>query len=286
MRALILTVLTALCGTAYAQPFLRSQRAGLGRDTVDYQRRIAAGRLASGSELQPPAIGLIRDSAGSLRRVLGVRANFILGGRMEDEVEAVASWGQTGLLKTRAALHVLDATGRITNSTPAPRGAALLGFTRSGGPAAVFFLETGELRLWRRGGWRRQPVQLDGEVVAVSGGAGPSVLLVLRRRDQYWKTELAAGTGLAMREEMLPGVDLPLLLLPDERLLFHDGCGLVLRRRSGHETPVPAPPSIAAMAPAARGWVHLSGTGHQTDLMLRLDAADLSLYHLPKGGSR
>ena len=154
------------------------------------------------SGLLPPSIGLFRDTSGGLRRVFGTRANFVLGEELAQSVESAAFWRGSGLVKTATTVDLVDAAGGVNHSSPAPAGPALFGFTPAGAPAVVCFPKTRELRSWQDGVWRPVELDTDGEIVAVSGAPGGSILVVTRRGEEFWKLFLSTRRGQMQRQEL------------------------------------------------------------------------------------
>jgi hypothetical protein len=251
--------------------------------------RLAAlflGAALAQSGLLPPSIGLLRDTSGGLRQVFGTRANFVLGEELAQSVESAAFWNGSGLVKTATSVEVVDEAGRVIDSSPAPPGPALFGFTPAGAPAVVCFPGTRELRSWQAGVWRPVELDADGEIVAVSGTPGGSILVVARRGEEFWKLILSTRRGRMQRQELLPAVSWPLLLLPDGQLLYVRDQSLEVRGALGNLTRLELPGPVSSMALLADGWIHLSAAGGGTDLLLCLKDSKPALFQLPGGRSR
>lgn len=240
------------------------------------------------SGLGAPLVGWLRDQGGSLRPVIGIRANFILGDSVLEDVHSAAFSGRSGLVKTGEEIIVMDQQARIVDRQPAPPGEALFAFAGDGLPALVFLPETRELYRQRRRGlapvaW--SPLQVDGEVRAIALVAGAYVWLVTEREGALWLTRVTARDGQVRFEAMLPGISAPVLLRPDGALIYADGDELVVRAFDATERRVPLPVRVTGFEQMGEGWIHILGGPGSSGLALRTTADGESLYHLP-GGSQ
>src|SRR5437016_3683174 len=75
-----------------------------------------------------PRIGFVQDAAHSIRPMFGLAGNFIAGDAIAADVVSSAFSGSFGLLKTDAAVILVDDVGHTIANLDAPSGSALFGF--------------------------------------------------------------------------------------------------------------------------------------------------------------
>ena len=247
---------------------------------------LSAVAAAAQSGLLPPQVGFVRDSTGSVRPVVGIRANFMLGDPLLDNVRSAAFSGRSGLVKTDQEIIVFDTEGRILGRQPAPPGEALFAFAGDGLPALAYLVETKELYRQRGAGltpvpW--SPLRVDGEVLALASLRGGLIALVIRGEDALWLSWLVAESGEVRFEALLPGVSAPVLPRPDGSLLYADGNEVVIRASDATERRVPLPLRAAGFQQMGEGWIHVLAETGGAGLALRLAADGEYLHRLPGG---
>ena len=96
------------------------------------------------TSVAPPSIGVVRDSSGDIRPVVGTSGYFILGEPVIQSAISAAFSGRAGLVKTDSEVLVLDAQLAIIGRSDAPPGPAVFSFTDAGAPAFAKFPSNGE----------------------------------------------------------------------------------------------------------------------------------------------
>jgi hypothetical protein len=238
----------------------------------------AAAALAQPA-ITPPAMGIVRDSSGSLHTMLGVPGNFValddIG--ISNAVSAAFS-GSAGLVKTDSELLVLDAAGQIANRYDAPPDRALLAFDRRGAPALVYYSGT----LLRFDNNELKPVNWTGDAISI-GMVGPqSAVVVLRRGDQLWSVRITLATGDVESETAIVDAASPLFLLPDAGLLFTRDNNIVVRDSNGVERLAPAGFEVDFFEAMGRDWIAVRETAGGRLFALRIAPQSLDLYQLPE----
>ena len=246
---------------------------------------VCAGLLAADAGLWTPTAGYVRDSAGKLRPVYGMGANFVAGEAVAGRVLAAAFSDGWGVAKADDQLLVFDREAGLVSSSSAPGGPAILALTDRGAPAAAFFPESGELLGWRGGRWHpvaAPPGVIDGPVLAVTGTRLGMLRLAVRRGDLVWRVDMSAATGRVLGETVLPGAGSPMMLTPAGKCLYVDEGELVIRDERGAETRVTLPVAVDRMAPMGDGWIHLDAGPGCAGAALDLGGGKPRIYRLPE----
>ncbi|HLJ47268.1 MAG TPA: hypothetical protein VKU01_14725 [Bryobacteraceae bacterium] len=113
---------------------------------------LAAGLAFAQPLITPPSVGVVRDSDGGIRVVLGTAGHFLLVDAVMQGAISAAFSGVAGLVKTGSEVLVLDAKFNITARYPAPSGPAVFAFTDTGTPAYASFPSTAEALQFGDGG--------------------------------------------------------------------------------------------------------------------------------------
>jgi hypothetical protein len=236
------------------------------------------------STLLPPRLGYLRDGNNSLRQVLGVRANFVLGSPAAEGAISAAFSGRSGLVKTEGAILVLNDAGQLVARYAAPAGPALFAFSAHGMPELAYLLETHELLRWNDG--RPLPVswnswQLEGEILALAYSEDDCFSMVVERHGGAWRLTFSAQSGELQSQVFLPGVRAPVLLRGDGTLVFADGEELVVRAIGGGERRFPIPSGVAGMEQFGDAWLQVVSRLDGVRWALGFTEDGASLYALP-----
>jgi len=243
--------------------------------------------LSAQSGLAPPRVGYVRDGGDLLRPVLGIRANFILGDAVIENVRSAAFSGRSGLVRTGGEILVLDEQARIVIRQPVAGGDALFAFSADGSPGMVYLRETAELYRCQPEGlepvpW--DPSEIEGRVLSVGVFRAGLFSLVTDRGDGLWLLVASMATGRVRFQALLPGVSAPVLLRPDGGLLYAERGDLVIREPGATERRLPLPVAAAALEQMGEGWIHVRTSDDGPGLALRLNADGEQLYRLPGAG--
>jgi hypothetical protein len=235
------------------------------------------------SGIGPPLVGLVRDSGGNLRPVLGVAGSFITGNILSTQVESVSFSGDLGFVKTTESIKVFDVSGGLISEQTAPPGPALFAISPAGREAVAFLTATGEWWRWSRGEFRPfevEPGLAGAEVLSLAMPARDRLSFVLRTGGATSLSELSLRTGRVHAGPPLDGVSAPLLLRADGTLLFTSAGELVLRSAGGEQRRIGLNCAPAGIAEMGRGWIHVASECGQ--FALRLSGGADEIYRLPE----
>jgi hypothetical protein len=239
------------------------------------------GRPVVAQSIAPPQVGTIQDSKHSLRPVLGLAANFVLGDSLGEGVVSSASSGSFSMVKTDAALVVLNRDGQVLCSMDADAGSAAFAFSTGGVPAFVYVPQSQVLLRWVSDHLERTPFNADqiGGVVLAIASPGPDRLTFLVRHDDgIWSVDLSGSA-----KWLLPAVDGPVLLRGDGSLLYATADGIQLRQADGSEVNIVGagvrPTTLEHMG---SDWVHVTEQNSSRHYAIRLASGHEQIYQLPE----
>ena len=259
------------------------------------RRALLFGLLAAGvgfTQLGPPRLGFVRDASGSLRAVIGVAGNFVLGSDLLGDLRSVGFSGRIGIATTDAELLVFDTRGQTVHQREIQGGEAHFAFDRGGRAALACVISTGDLFRWpspdrwksptmQRAAWSCRDV--DGELLGLGQPRPGVVSMAVRRGDSVWMVHRRWEDGLVRFETMLPGVSEPLFIDPAGTVVYVDASELVVRRIDGSEQRLPRPFAVEAFEWMGGGWIRVRAASDGPGAALRLDGEAPKLYRLPGG---
>lgn len=223
----------------------------------------------------PPQVGFIQDGHGHIHIVNGLAGNFLVGAAVSSGIISAGYSGSFGLLKSDAALIVVDRQGRGVASVLAPNGPALFAFATDGSPALAYFEQSKTLLIW------------DGHTFQTSGPSGTPAPLaiatvtskqaefIVQRDTGLWQLGIEVATGATVSQTALPGITAPVLLPASGGVVYRDAQGLVVRKPDGSEKHIAAHlPESLAFSQMGNGWIQI------TDLATgRLSAVNVQPGH-------
>jgi hypothetical protein len=229
---------------------------------------LIAARSFAQPALTTPRLGFIVDSQRALRPIDGIAGNFIVGEALSQGVEAAAFSGTFGLLKTSAAISVVDSQGRTLFVSAASAGPALFAFTPDGTPAFTYLPRAGSLLEWRANQFAAVPFRagdVGGRIAALASITPGVATCVVERANGLWRVDLEAATGAVQSQQALPGVSAPVFLSTSGVLVYAGPNGLTVRRPSGLEIELGSPSAVLSMQSLGDGWIHAveKGTGQR-----------------------
>jgi len=235
--------------------------------------------------ISTPQIGFVQDSANALRRLSGVPGGFWLGDAIRAGVTSSAFSGTLGMAKTKGALYVFDAGGRILFKAQAKPGAALIALADSGDSALAYLASDGVLLRWTGGKLMNVPLDapaIGGEVISIAQPSGTLASMLVERDSRVWLLTLSLESGSIDSQRLLPGVAAQVLLLNNGDLVSANGKGITLARANGVDIHFDAALSTSvAIRRSGAGWVQVSdSSGRQ--FALSLQAGHERLYQLPE----
>ena len=237
--------------------------------------------------LAPPQVGFLVDGANSVRPILGIAGNFLLGGVAFPGVLSAAHSGAYGLLKTDHSVIAIDSQGQALSALDAPPGPAFFAFFQDGSPAFAYVPSANLLFQWY--GSSFQMIRFDCQifpaaaVVGISAPDSAHVAFLIQRQDSAWEVRFLVESGESDSQTALPGVNAPALRLASGELVYSDSNGIDVRRPDGSEIHLNAqlPPSFS-LAPIGAGWIAVSDLASPARLAVRLTAGHEGLFSLPE----
>ncbi len=229
------------------------------------------------SATEAPRIGFMQDAGGSVRPVLGVTANFVLGDSIAEGVISAAFSGMFGMVKTDSTLLVMDRQGVVLSVMDAPPGPALFAFSQEGKPALVYFLGTSSLMRWQDG----TSLNVDG-VLSIAALDSSGAAMIVQRDGGLWHVRISLDTGAVESQTLIPDATAPVLLLANGDLLFADATGIVIRKPDGTAKHIDARlPAVFSFQQLGAGWVQLLDSSGQRQLAVRTVENLEQVYQLP-----
>ncbi len=230
--------------------------------------------------IRPPQLGWVRDADNALRPVTGLAGNFILGDSVLDGVVSSAFSGSFGIVKTGAALAVIDRVGQILFQTETEPGPALFAFSDQGLPAFVYLTQSQTLLQWKTDRLEPAPWDVDlmgGDVQAIASPGPDRAAAIVKRDGGLWLIDLSLRT-----QTLLPGVEGPVLLRNNGAVLYSAPQGLVLRQAGQTEQTLLGSVAAAAFTLMGKEWVHVTERGSSRHFAVRLESGREQIYQLPE----
>jgi hypothetical protein len=238
-----------------------------------------AGALVCGQPvLAPPQVGIIQDSNHSLRRMLGLAGNFVLGDALGEGVVSSAFSGSFGMVKTDTSILVLDRDGQLLCNTDAGAGPAFFAFSNEGVPALVYLPKSQVLLQWASDHLEPAPFsadQIGGVVLAIAVDG-----LIVKRDDGVWLVDLSGASQLP-----IPAFDGPVLMRSDGSLLYATADGFLLHHPQGPDQAIGGTgiqPGSLIFEQMGKDWVHVTEQNSTRHFALRLTPGSEQVYQLPE----
>ena len=208
------------------------------------------------SGLIPPQLGFISASDHSMRPVLGLPGNLLLGSPAATNVDFVEWSGTLGLVKTGSALIAFDGARVLGSLNTAPEP-ALFAFRADGFSALVLLVQSGALYAWT--GKEFEPLayraqSLGGNPLAIGAPPSGGVDVIVQRDDGLWQLGISAQ-GDVQSQSALPGIQPPVLLQNDGALFYSTKTTLVVRPGKGRERSIALGIAIGEMHWMGRGCI-------------------------------
>jgi hypothetical protein len=235
------------------------------------------------SGLSEPQIGFMLDAAGTVRRVAGIAGSLIVRGAVAGPVLDCAFSGALGVAKLASSVVVVDASGKVVSSDPAPAGHALFGFSRDLQSAVAYYPSAGSFALWRAGAWL--PLGLDPEIfesrpLAIGLTDDDHIVAIVERGRLRELVRVRISDGAIEWSEDLPESG-AVLLLSDGSIVDAVKGALVLRNPQGTEMRVELDRRVDALLAMGPGWVEAI-TAAGPPAALSIGAHRLDVFSLPE----
>lgn len=227
------------------------------------------------AQIGAPQVGLITDANRSVRPVLGLAGNFLLGESLGEDCLSSASSGSFTLVKTSSSVLVFNRLGETMAALDVEDGPALFAFAADGSPALIFLPGSSALLTFQDGRLERSevdPDQLGGTVISVAAGGR----FLVERADGIWQTDLAG-------QKFLAGVHAPAILTAREEVFWIDGQTLALRDLAGIERRLDLGFAGGSIQLLGSGWLQVNEQDSARQFAVRTTPEREQVYQLPEG---
>lgn len=221
------------------------------------------------AQIAPPQLGFVVDHRQSLRPLVGLSGNLLLGPSAGEGVISAASSQTFVMIKTNPSLSILDTAGNLKYAITTSPGPALFAFCKNGDPALVWLPNENVLLQWNVD--HLEPLNLTSEVLALAPGR-----LVIQRGDTLYELDIATSNQTA-----LPGVNAPVWLDPEGSLIYAEGTALV--RPEGRLELGFKPRYFVPLGP---GWLLVGEVGTTRQFAVRITPGYEQVSLLPAGQPR
>jgi len=231
----------------------------------------------------PPQLGFIAGSDHSLRPVLGLPGNLLLGGPAAQDVLSAAWSGSFGLIKTSSSLLAFDVNHMLASVDAVP-GPALFAFLANGSPALALLTQTGTLYTWTGKTFDRVTFPADplgGQTLAIAAPQADRISSIVQRDDGLWLEDMSTSGG-GFVQSALPGIQAPVLLQDDGTLLYTEQTAIVIRDPTGNERRIETGLSIGEMHWMGSGWLHVLETNNGRQVAVRITLGAEKISQLPE----
>lgn len=231
-----------------------------------------------------PRIGVVREPDGSIRPLLGLPANLIVGEPLSiDPALAAAFSDQAGLLLVNGRLELISLDGTVIGSYPTGDTNAILDIADGPDTALAWLPSAGKLVRWD--GHRFMDSAFDasrlgGSIRAVRLLDSAHAELLVAHADTLERIYISIADGLPVRSEPLPEAG-ESAFQTDSFLLFHDAYGLALSGPDGVIHTLPIPETDLVFEKSGKHWLHISSALAARQWMLHLDTHNPVLSELP-----
>jgi hypothetical protein len=233
--------------------------------------------------LAPPRVGFITGTDHSLRPVLGLSGNLLLGNPAAEDVLSAAWSGSFGMVKTTSSLMAFDAN-HILASVDAVPGPALFAFRSNGSLALALLPQIATLYTWTGKGFSSSafpPDFLGGQALAIAAPQLGQISLVVQRDDGLWLEQMSTDGG-GFLQSALPGIQAPVLLQDDGTLLYTNQTALVIRDPAGKERKIETGAAIGEMHWMGNGWLQLLEVNNGRQFAVRTTLGSETVSQLPE----
>jgi hypothetical protein len=231
-----------------------------------------------------PRIGAVREPDGSIRPLLGLPANLILGEPLPvDPALAAAISDRAGLLLVKGRLELISLGGSVAGFYATGETNAILDITGGPDTALAWLPSTGTFVRWD--GHQFIDSAFDASRVAGSIRAvrlldSAHAELLVAHADTLERVSISLTDGVPVRSEMLAEAGVS-AFQANSFLLFHDASGLELRGPNGVMRALPVTETDLVFEESGKQWLHISSASAGRQWMLHLDTRNSILSELP-----
>ena len=233
--------------------------------------------------LAPPQIGIAADASGALRPLFGITGNFVWGDAITGSVNSAAFSGRFGLVKTDAALVVLDQKGRKLSSVDSGPGEALFAFSADGFPALAY--TAGALFQWTDGAFQQvsfDPLNIEGAIASVFSAGSDHAGLLVQNDQGLWDVRLNLASGVIDQQTAITDLIGPAMRLPSGDIVSNEPTGVVILRQDGTEVHLAAQlPASFSLSQIGEAWVQLTDDENTVQFAIRVSPGGEAIFQLP-----
>jgi hypothetical protein len=249
---------------------------------------LAVSRLLE-AQLTVPQVGVARFSDGSIHRVHGLAANFIVERRAIATGEGASFSDSAGLTATNGLVQLLHADGTVMGAYRSDEQQPLLNIDAAAQSAAVWLPSKHILLRWDGAQFLETPVEdssFQGRVTFVSLLSSTSAQFFAVQPDSsVIRISVALPSGRVTSSDIEPGAR-GSVFAQQGWLLSQDAWGLTAERANGNRQTIqlsqkPLAADDLTMERMSNHWLHVSSRSTGTGWAIYLDSTKLNLFFLP-----
>jgi hypothetical protein len=233
------------------------------------------------AQIKAPQMGAVRCADGSVRPVYGVPGAFVLGKPFATSATAASFSETAGIIATRSAVLLLDATGRIIGHWTIADAGATVGIEGDPFSAIAWLPKSSSVLTWDGGNFQQTAVADPprGRVLSVRRDSAQAYLLAIDETGSVSEYGISLVSGEIVSQLYLPGVTGAVMPLGSS-LLFAETGGLALRTDAGTQS-FPLSGSGLAMERMSGNWAHVTAANSAKTWAVHLIGSEVRIYELP-----
>jgi hypothetical protein len=231
-----------------------------------------------------PRIGAVREPDGSVRAILGLPSNLVLGEPLPIDPALAASFSdQAGLVLVKGSIELLSPDGKIVSSYATGEPNAILDITDGPDTALAWLPSAGKFLRWNEHAFIASAFdtsRLMGSIRSVHLLDSAHADLLVSNDETLERICISIADGVPVRSEMLPESG-EAAFQANSFLLFHDASGLELRGPDGARRTFSILQTDLVFEKSGKDWLHISSASAGQQWVLHLDARNPVLSELP-----
>ena len=248
---------------------------------------LASITLLSGSllaQVDAPRVGILRCADRTVRPILGLQDNFILGDAVFASADAVSFSDRGGLAASNGSVYVVAPSGHVLGQYSSSERHPVLSIERDLTTAIAYLPSEQTLLRWN--GRSFSPVRL---ATAASFGTISSIelqdtdsarLLATTPDNNVSEITVSLDTGQTASVRLLPSIQGPAFLY-DSLVLFQDKEGLEIEAANGARRTLSIAAEHLVVERMASQWLHITSSDTKQSWALNLSGGTLHLSEIP-----
>ncbi len=246
--------------------------------------------MLSPGQVSAPRVGLARYASGGVYPVFGVQANYVLGNRLFDGVDALSFSEAGGLLSQRGSLLLLDANlatiGSFSLGSRNQGDVPIVGIDRSLTSAIAWLPAHHTLVHWNGSDLVSIVIPegtVNGEVLTVSKvGTDLGIVATKSLTGVVEETTVSLRSGTSIAHTLVPGVNGNVYRQGKLVVSVQNGQLVTTAAANGTRKAVPIPADDVSFERISATCVHLHAAKSDRDWLLHFAGDQSLLFELPK----